>query len=304
LESALLLTLLPILAPVFIATAVGFIWARSGAEYPSDFIGRLVMTVGTPCLIVSSMASTDVELASISRVALAAALVLVLTGVLAYGVLRVKGFDVATYLPPIVLPNNGNMGLPVCLFAFGEQGLALALGYFLVMMFLTFTVGLAVVAGGHGPRAMVRAVISQPVLWAMLLALALLFSDTSVPLWLANTLDLLGGFAIPLMMITLGVSLGRLKVKKLKYSVIFSVMRIGGGLAIAYAVVTALGLSGVERGVVLLQSAMPVAVFTYILSLRYERDYQEVAAMVVTSTAMAFISLPIILAWVLPASVL
>ncbi|WP_339899845.1 AEC family transporter [uncultured Gilvimarinus sp.] len=300
----MLLTLLPILAPVFIATAVGFIWARSGAEYPSDFIGRLVMTVGTPCLIVSSMASTDVELASISRVALAAALVLVLTGVLAYGVLRVKGFDVATYLPPIVLPNNGNMGLPVCLFAFGEQGLALALGYFLVMMFLTFTVGLAVVAGGHGPRAMVRAVISQPVLWAMLLALALLFSDTSVPLWLANTLDLLGGFAIPLMMITLGVSLGRLKVKKLKYSVIFSVMRIGGGLAIAYAVVTALGLSGVERGVVLLQSAMPVAVFTYILSLRYERDYQEVAAMVVTSTAMAFISLPIILAWVLPASVL
>lgn len=300
----MLLTLLPILAPVFIATAVGFVWARSGAEYPSDFIGRLVMTVGTPCLIVSSMASTDVELASISRVAMAAVLVLGVTGVLAYGVLRVKGFDVATYLPPIVLPNNGNMGLPVCLFAFGEQGLALALGYFLVMMFLTFTVGLAVVAGGHGPRAMVRAVISQPVLWAMLLALALLFSDTSVPLWMANTLDLLGGFAIPLMMITLGVSLGRLKVKKLKYSVVFSAMRIGGGLAIAYAVVAALGLTGVERGVVLLQSAMPVAVFTYILSLRYERDYQEVAAMVVTSTAMAFISLPIILAWVLPASVL
>ena len=300
----MLLTLLPILAPVFIATAVGFVWARSGAEYPSDFIGRLVMTVGTPCLIVSSMASTDVELASISRVAMAAVLVLGVTGVLAYGVLRVKGFDVATYLPPIVLPNNGNMGLPVCLFAFGEQGLALALGYFLVMMFLTFTVGLAVVAGGHGPRAMVRAVISQPVLWAMLLALALLFSDTSVPLWMANTLDLLGGFAIPLMMITLGVSLGRLKVKKLKYSVVFSAMRIGGGLAIAYAVVAALGLTGVERGVVLLQSSMPVAVFTYILSLRYERDYQEVAAMVVTSTAMAFISLPIILAWVLPASVL
>ncbi|WP_041523833.1 AEC family transporter [Gilvimarinus agarilyticus] len=296
----MLLTLLPILAPVFIATAVGFIWARSGAEYPSDFIGRLVMTVGTPCLIVSSMASTDVELASITRVALAAALVLGLTGVLAYGVLRVKGFDVATYLPPIVLPNNGNMGLPVCLFAFGEQGLALALGYFLVMMFITFTMGLAVVAGGHGPRAMARAVLSQPVLWAMLLALALLFSDTPVPLWLANTLDLLGGFAIPLMMITLGVSLGRLKVKKLKYSVIFSAMRIGGGLAIAYAVVTALGLTGVERGVVLLQSAMPVAVFTYILSLRYERDYQEVAAMVVTSTAMAFITLPVILAWVLP----
>lgn len=295
----LFLHLLPILAPVFIATAIGFIWARSGADYPSDFIGRLVMTVGTPCLIVSSMASTEVELASISRVALAAALVLGTTGLLGYCLLRIKGLDVATYLPPMVLPNNGNMGLPVCLFAFGEHGLALALGYFLVMILITFTVGLAVVAGGHGPKAMCKAVLSQPVLWAMLVAVGLLLSDTPVPLWLANTLDLLGGFAIPLMMITLGVSLGRLKVKKLKRSVSFSALRIGGGLAVAYLVVGALGLSGTERGVVLLQSAMPVAVFTYILSLRYERDYQEVAAMVVTSTAMAFITLPLVLAWVL-----
>ncbi|WP_232305537.1 AEC family transporter [Gilvimarinus polysaccharolyticus] len=291
--------LLPILAPVFIATAVGFMWARSGAEYPSDFIGRLVMTVGTPCLIVSSLASTEIELASISRVALAAALVLGTTGLLGYSLLRLKGLDVTTYLPPIVLPNNGNMGLPVCLFAFGEQGLALALGYFLVMMFFTFTVGLAVVAGGHGPRAMFKAVAGQPVLWAMLLAVALLLTDTAIPLWLSNTLTLLGDFAIPLMMLTLGVSLGRLKIKKLKRSVFFSALRIAGGLAVAYGVVAALGLTGIERGVVLLQSAMPVAVFTYILSLRYERDYQEVAAMVVTSTAMAFITLPLILAWVL-----
>jgi len=297
----LFLLLLPILAPVFIATTIGYIWARSGADYPSAFIGRLVMTVGTPCLIVSSMASTEVELASIARVALAAALVIGTTGLLGYTFLRLKGFDVATYLPPMVLPNNGNMGLPICFFAFGEQGLALALGYFLVMMLVTFTLGLAVAAGGHGTRAMLKTVASQPVLWAMLLAVSLLLSDSPLPLWLGNTLELLGDFAIPLMMITLGVSLGRLKIKKLRRSLLFSALRIGGGLAAAYLVTQALGLSGAERGVVLLQSAMPVAVFTYILSLRYERDHQEVAAMVVTSTAMAFLTLPLILAWVLSA---
>lgn len=295
----MLLTLLPILAPVFIATAIGFIWARSGAEYSSDFIGRLVMTVGTPCLLISSMANTEVELSSIARVALAAALVMAATGVMGYALLRFKGLDVATYLPPLVLPNNGNMGLPVCLFAFGEQGLALALGYFLVMMFITFTVGLAVAAGGQGWRPMCKAVLSQPVLWAMLITLAMLLTDRDLPLWLSNTLELLGGFAIPLMMLTLGVSLARLKINKLKRSLLFSALRIGGGLAVAYAVCLLLGLSGPERGVVLLQSAMPVAVFTYILSLRYERDHQEVAAMVVTSTVMAFVALPGILVWVL-----
>ncbi len=295
----LLLTLLPVLAPVFIATAIGVVWAKSGAEYPSDFIGKLVMNIGTPCLIVSSLAHTDVELASISRVALAAALTIFFTGVIGAVILRLLGQPLATYLPPLILPNNGNMGLPVCLFAFGDQGLALALGYFLVMMLSTFTFGITLVAGSGDWRRTASQVIRQPVLWAMVIGIAVLLADAGLPKWIANTVDLLGGFAIPLMMITLGVSLGRLKVKRWHRSVVYSVLRIGGGLLVGWAVALALGLTGVERGVVLLQSAMPVAVFTYLLALRYERDPQEVAAMVVASTVLAFAVLPVILWWLL-----
>lgn len=295
----ILLSLLPILAPVFIATAIGVIWARRGADYPSDFVGRLVMTVGTPCLILASLNNTEVALASIGRVALAAALVMGLLGLLMALVLRLLGRSIATYLPPVILPNNGNMGLPVCLFAFGEEGLALALGYFLVMILCTFTLGIAIVAGGAGGPRTLLSVLKQPVLWAMAFGLALLFGDWPLPEWAANTVELLGGFAIPLMMITLGVSLGRLKVKRWRSSIVFSAVRIGGGLAVAWCVCSLLGLEGRERGVVLLQSAMPVAVFSYLLALRYERDPQEVAAIVVVSTAMAFVCLPMILWWVL-----
>ena len=295
----LLLTLLPVLAPVFIATAIGVVWAKSGADYPSDFIGRLVMNIGTPCLIVASLAQTDVELASISRVALAAALTIFLTGVMGALILRSSGKPLATYLPPLILPNNGNMGLPVCLFAFGDQGLALALGYFLVMMVSTFTFGITLVAGGGSWRATASQVLRQPVLWAMVVGLCVLLMDIALPQWVINTVDLLGGFAIPLMMITLGVSLGRLKVTRWRGSVVYSSLRIGGGLLVGWGVAWGLGLEGVERGVVLLQSAMPVAVFTYLLALRYQRDPQEVAAMVVASTGLAFFTLPIILWWVL-----
>ncbi|MDO3386920.1 AEC family transporter [Gilvimarinus sp. SDUM040013] len=298
--SMIFFSLLPILAPVFIATGVGFVWARLGKEYPSDFIGRLVINIGTPCLIIVSMAQTDVQLASIYRVALAAAGVFVVTGVGFAVLLKAFGQSIHTYLPPTVLPNNGNMGLPVCLFAFGEEGLALALGYFLVMMLFTFTAGIAVVAGGGRWRDFALSVVRQPVLWAMAIAVAVLICNWQLPLWLSNTLELLGGFAIPLMMITLGVSLAQLKVRRWHRSIVFSMMRLAGGLLAGWLLCWALDLKGVERGVVLLQSAMPVAVFTYLLALRYERDHQEVAAIVIASTIMAFIGMPVLLWWVLP----
>lgn len=295
----ILLNLLPILAPVFIATAVGYVWAKKDADYPSEFIGRLVINIGTPSLIIVSLSRADVELASISQVALASAAVFMITGVIFALILYLLRQPLTTFLPPVVLPNNGNMGLPVCLFAFGEQGLALALGYFLVMMLFTFTAGLAVVAGGRSWQELWQSVVRQPVLWAMAIAVTLLIGGWPLPLWLGNTLELLGGFAIPLMMITLGVSLARLKVRAWGRSIGFSVLRIGGGLVVGWLVCLALGLTGVERGVVILQSAMPVAVFTYLLALRYERDHQEVAAIVIASTLVAFLVLPVILWWVL-----
>lgn len=295
----MIFSILPVLAPVWIATAIGFIWARTGKDYPSDFIGRLVINIGTPCLIIDSLAQTDVQLASLYRVAIAAAGVFLLTGLVFALLLRLAGLSIPTYLPPTVLPNNGNMGLPVCLFAFGDEGLALALGYFLVMMLFTFTFGIAVVAGGGRWRDFLLSVVRQPVLWAMAIAVSILVGDWPLPLWLVNTLDLLGGFAIPLMMITLGVSLARLKINRWHRSVVFSLMRLLGGFAAGWLVCRGLGLEGVERGVVLLQSAMPVAVFSYLLALRYERDHQEVAAIVIASTLLAFLGLPLLLWWVM-----
>ena len=295
----MLLQLLPVLAPVFIATAIGFAWARSGAAYPSEFIGRLVMTIGTPCLVVSVVARTGIDFALMGQIMLAAALTMTLMGLIALVLVRLLRLDLATYLPPLLFPNNGNMGLPVCLFAFGQTGLALALGVFMVMMFATFTLGIVIAAGAGKGTDIWRTLIRQPVLWAMLVAMLLLISGAALPLWLDNTLSLLGDFAIPLMMITLGVSLGRLKVRRWRLSLVMSLLRVVGGGLLGWLVAELLALDGTARGVLIVQAAMPVAVFNYILALRYERDHQEVAAMVVTSTILAFIVLPLLLSQVM-----
>jgi predicted permease len=120
-----------------------------------------------------------------------------------------------------------------------------------------------------------------------------------LPDWLINTTGLLGGITIPLMLITLGVSLASLKVSEWKYSLLFSTVRVVGGFVVAVMVAHWLGLEGVERGVLILQSSMPVAVFNYLLALKYQQEPGEVAGMVVLSTLLAFILLPFIVSFVL-----
>ena len=289
--------LLAILAPIVISTGAGFVWGKSGADFPSDFISRIVMNIGTPCLIIGAMAKVELDPGVVGQVALATALVMTAMGLLGWLLLRMMKLEVATYLPPLIFPNNGNMGLPLCLFAYGQAGLALALGSFMVMMVATFTVGLVLVTRSEGGLWLrMTAIARQPVIYAMAVAVLLLVTDTALPRWLGNTLDLLGGIAIPLMTIALGVSLATLKISSWQRSLFFSLVRIGGGLMLGFVVCELMGLTGVSRNVVLLQSAMPIAVFNYLLALRYNRQPDEVAAMVVMSTLVAFIGLPFLLA--------
>lgn len=289
--------LMAILAPIIISVGAGYIWGKTGTEFPSDFISRIVMNIGTPCLIISVMAKVDVQPAIMGQVALATAIVMAAMGLFGWAMLRVMKLEIGTYLPPLIFPNNGNMGLPLCLFAYGQTGLALALGSFMVMMVATFTVGLLLVTSSEGGIVKrLEAIAKQPVIYSMIIAVILLVTHTELPRWISNTLDLLGGIAIPLMTIALGVSLATLKIHFWKRSVLFSLVRIGGGLLFGLIVCELMGVTGISRNVVLLQCAMPIAVFNYLLALRYDRRPDEIAAMVLVSTLMAFIGLPFLLA--------
>jgi len=288
--------LLAILAPILLATGTGFVWGKRGLEFPADFISRLVMNIGTPCLIVSAMAKVQIDVHTMGDVALATAIIMAAMGLLGWLVLHLLKLNIGTYLPPLIFPNNGNMGLPLCLFAFGQTGLALALGSFMVMLVATFTLGLLLVSDAkNGAIGRLQSIFRQPVIYAMLIAVILLLTHTALPRWLGNTVDLLGGIAIPLMTLALGVSLATLKIRSWQRSLCFSLARVFGGLILGYIVCLLLGLTGISRSVVLLQSAMPIAVFNYLLALRYNRHPEEVAAMVLISTVIAFIGLPFLL---------
>jgi predicted permease len=287
--------LFAVIAPILICAGLGYGWVRKGIDYPVDFVTRLVMNIGAPCLILSSFNNAGIDIGKMAEVSAAALVILLVMLVLGGLLIRLMRLKVSTFLPSLLFPNIGNMGLPLCLFAFGQTGLALGLTVFLVIFTLQMSLGILLTAGRGDPRELLK----QPVLWATVIAVTLVATGESLPEWLDNTTSILGGATIPLMLITLGVSLAQLKVAEWKHSLLFSLIRVLGGFGLAVLVAGLFGLQGVDRGVLILQSSMPVAVFNYLLALRYQREPGEVAGMVVLSTLLAFALLPFIVSFVL-----
>ena len=291
----LLLVVAPIIAPVFVVAAIGFGWARAGMPFDTEFTTTLVSNLSFPCLIIATLTKLDIDPTAFSQMAWAGALTVLATGAVAAVVLKVFGQPQPVYWPPLVFGNVGNMGLPLCLFAFGDEGLALGIIFFTVFVGIQFTLGISVAAGQLSARILVR----TPLAWACLLGIALQLAGIGLPRWVGNTIGLVGDLAIPMMLLTLGVALANLKVTSLWRSVLLSLGRLGLGLAVGLGIAELLGLEGAARGVLILESAMPVAVPNYLFAARYDRSPEEIAGLVLVSTTLSFLTLPALLLIVL-----
>lgn len=291
----LALTVLEITAPVFLLAAVGFIWVKLGFEYRVEFVTRLAMTLSVPCLIFTALMGTQIEASALAALSLAS---LVAYGVvtLAMWLLVIVGrLDRRTFLAPLIFGNTGNLGLPLALFAFGETGLDYAVVVFAVMAIISFTFGIWLVSDGGSLTKVIR----EPLVAATLLGALFLWQGWQTPTFLTNALELTGQMAIPIMLITLGVAVARLKPESLGLSVLLSALK--AGLCVASAAVVGLwfNLDPTALAVLIVQVATPVAVTSYLLAEKYGADADSVAGLVVVSTVMSVVTLPLILAFVI-----
>lgn len=293
----MLLEILSIIAPVFICAMIGYGWIKQGHTFDTSFVSKMVLYVGAPCLIFSTFMDIEVDMAAFSTMVRAAFVSIVIFGSVGFLVLRAFHLSQHAFLPSQMFPNVGNMGLPLCLLAFGEEGLLLGLTYFTMSVVFGFTVGMSISSGKMSFRELFR----NPMLYGVLITMVFVFADLKAPAWIYNTTKLLGGLTIPLMLIALGVSLAQFKITSLKRTLSLSVMRLCLGFTVAIVIAEIMGLEGAARGVLILQCSMPVAVFSYLFAVRFDRQPAEVAATVVISTSLSFLTLPLLLWYVLPA---
>lgn len=287
--------LFAVMAPVLAGAGLGYGWVRLGHPYPVEFVTRLVFNIGTPALIIASLANADIDAGSVGRTMLAAALVMTAMAAVTPLMARLLGRDWRVVLAPMMYPNTGNMGLPVVLYAFGSAGFAFGITVMVTVSLFQFTVGSVMASQGNALRTLVR----TPTVYAIVISLGLLLTDTELPRWLGNSVGLISGFTVPLMLITLGVSLASIQVRSLKSGVGFSLLRIPVAAGIAWGIGTLLGLPALAMSVLVLQMSMPVAVFNYLFAQKAGREPAYVASLVFCSTLMSLLYLPLLLAWLM-----
>ncbi|WP_334063849.1 AEC family transporter [Limimaricola cinnabarinus] len=291
----LILTVLEITAPVFALACIGFVWVRLGLAYDVPFVSRMAMTISVPCLIFVALMQTEIDPAALATLSLASAASYALLAALLALLLTLLRLDMPTYLAPLIFGNTGNVGLPLALFAFGQEGLGYAVVVFAVMAIGSFTFGIWLVAG----RGSLGRVLREPLVWSTVLGALFLWRGWQTPKVVTNTLDLVGQMAIPLMLITLGVAVARLRPGTLALSTGLSAVKIALCAAVAAGFGLWFGLPPVAFAVLVLQISTPVAVTSYLLAEKYGSDAQAVAGLVVSSTLLSVAALPLILAIVI-----
>ncbi len=285
--------IIQIVAPVFLLASVGYGWVRLGYDYSVSFVTRLAMTISVPSLIFVSLMNANIDSASLVVTFWAAVVAyMIITGVI-YAIVKIFRLKGSTYLHPLIFGNTGNLGLPLALFAFGEEGLSFAVVIFAVMAVYSFSLGIWMVSGrGAGSK-----VLKEPTIYGALLGALFLYNGWQTPVWLTNTLQLAGQMAIPLMLITLGVALGRISTRNFLRPFVLTIVKIICCVTVSTGVGLYFELSNTALAVLIIQLTTPVAVTSYLLTEKFGTESESVAELVVISTAVSVISLPALLAF-------
>lgn len=291
----LFLTVLQVVAPVFLLASVGFFWVKLGFEYRLQFVTRMSMSLAVPALIFTALMNAEIDPAALNTVVVATLIAYIAVTIVVFLLLQILRLDLRVFLAPLTFGNTGNLGLPLALFAFGEEGLTYAVVVFAAMAIYSFTFGVWVISGGGSPIKMLK----EPMVAATALGGVFLWKGWQTPAFLTNALELIGQMAIPLMLITLGVAVARLEYRNVFRAVLLSVAKAAVCIPAAVLAGYWLALAPVPFAVLVLQVTTPVAVTSYLLAEKFKTDPDAVAGLVVVSTLLSILVLPVTLAFLL-----
>tara|TARA_B100000674_G_C37767760_1_gene881006 strand:- start:9 stop:905 length:897 start_codon:yes stop_codon:yes gene_type:complete len=280
-----------VIFPVFFVIGIGYYLGKKNPKFDTNFITNFAGNIGTPAMIFYTVTTTGITLD-------------IFISYFIYAIIMIGGFavvglillfflkkDLSMELPPLILPNTGNMGVPICLFAYGTQGLGVASAVASVIILFHFTLGVFLAK----KKFSFDILIKSPPVYAIIISVIFLYFKINTPIFLENTTFLLTYATIFLVLMSLGIALTRFKFS-LKNSIIMSLCRVLLGPIIAYIIIHYFKLSGLAAGVLLIQSAMPSAILNYLVGSMYspKKVVDSIASTIVISTLMSFISIPVV----------
>ena len=285
--------LFEVLFPVFFVVGVGYYIGKKDPNIDTKFITNLAANFGTPALILYALNIKNISFDIFSNYFWYFFLAIVgffIVGLIILFILKTK--DIIRELPPFLLPNTGNMGLPICLFAYGSEGLGVAAAISSLIILFHFTLGVFLA----DRKFNFAVILKSPPFYTIIISVLLLYYEIELPIFIENTSFLLMYATIFLILMSLGIALTRLKIFSFFKALISSIGRLILGPIIGLSIIHYYDLDGFAAGVLLIQCSMPSAILNYLVGSMYspKKVVDDIASMIVVSTLLSFITVPIV----------
>ncbi len=291
--------LVNILLPVFIVAGLSA-FAQQRLRLHVQTFSKAAFYVFSPAMVIDALLNSDVSGKEFGQIALTltlTVLLLWLLGEMASRVLKLEPGTRAAFLVAVLLSNSGNYGLPVNYFAFGDSGLARAALYVTINSVLRSTLGVYITARGDttSPLESLRRVFSVPVIYAAIIGVLFNVMGWTMPAPVLKAASIMGQGLVPSSLVVLGAQIMRTfrERQETTQPLALGVMGFGRLLLapiVAYLVGGLVGLNGLSRKVVTLESATPTAVMTLVLATEYETDVPFAALSVLVTTLVSLLS--------------
>ncbi|MCK5282685.1 MAG: AEC family transporter [Nanoarchaeota archaeon] len=280
--------------PVFLIILLGFLIGRKKQINIQPIIDLIVYIAG-PSLIFTSMSRSEISISDFSAIFFAATLIIIILGSLFFFILKItKSKKVGLYLPAVI-GNTGYLGYPVALFAFGNLGLSHAIVYDMANSLFIFSLGIYIV---HHKNEF-KEILKVPLIYAVVFGVLFNIFQIHVPDAVFKPMEMIGAITIPAALLILGYKLTEIRLSKIKIALLVSLFKVVGGFIVGLTIISIINIEGTLRNIILIQSAMPSAVMSMILTHKYGRDSDLAASVVLISTVMSIITIPLILLFVL-----
>ena len=308
-----------VILPIVFIVLLGFLLRRFGGKYEHAFSKTQLYILG-PALLFSVMARNDTGYSLLLEILiyvmiLSAGLLLITQGIgklAGGGRVERNAMSLAG-----VFTNSGFYGIPVCMLAFGEEGLKWAALYVVASATVQSTLGVFLAsAGKRKATAALATVFKVPLIWALIAGRVLADVNLLPPEPFMEMIDLLGRSAIPLGLLLLGMQLERIITgdddegesvenghvsprRSVAFGITGGAIKIFGGLGIALVLLRFFDIDPVLRNVILVQSAMPTAVNAVVYATEFDCRPRIVTIGILSSTFLSVGSITMILSFLI-----
>ena len=283
------------LLPIILISGVGFLLGKTLSIEPRG-LGRVLFYIFSPVLVFNLLYKNELPLREIiGTMGFAVSIVLAIGGItLLIGLLmRIPRPALMAVLLTSLFANNGNYGLPLVTFAFGDDAAAHAGLYFVASAVMNHSLGVMIASFGHlrlGDALL--SVFKVPTIYAGLLGILMNQFDIQIPMVLERTVNLVANGSIPLMLVLLGLELTRVRWSDTLHLVgLSTTIRLLVGPLVGLGLAGLFGLSSLARQANVIQASMPTAVVNTVLATEYDLEPPLVTSIVFISTLLSPLTL-------------